>query len=565
MEMEDVKKLLDICSALERDMERDRSTWERVVSKVMPNLVKAARHQETTMKGKQGRICTRANVNVHKLASAHMSYIFPQGNKWFRLEPWGVSAETDEQEYDEWYGQMSDIMQREIERSNFYTEVYSAMIDRCATGTGCLYIDMEIESKRLVFSHIPAGTYAISQDSAHRVDTVVRTFYYTPVQLQDEFGEDALPQRIKIMLESSEKKFSEQIKVKHLVLPRKHALKERKNALPEERLYASYYLLPEDNHVLEEDGYHEFPFVVSRFLRIGNAVYGESPLLGIEDTVDDLMVSDECLKLMGQRAALPSLAHPADLVGQVDLRAGGRTIIPMQYVNAPHAIREIAPVGNYPMAIDQKKSQEELLDDGMYIGGLQVFSNHDRNMTATEVTERSEEKMILFYPSFAQNIEDFLPGIDRIFGLCFRAALIPDGDENKVPEELVDMWTDKNGIHYVYFESPRVKYCGRMAQAMERVHSSAMQNVMAIAAQWSQLTQDPSPVMQLYVKQLFRYLLRISGIPNRFIKPLDVVEREEEQLQKAQEAQQIAELNKMNAEAFAATAKGENLRAQYAH
>ena len=53
MNMEDVKKLLDICSALERDMERDRSTWERVVSKVMPHLVKAARHQETTMKGKK--------------------------------------------------------------------------------------------------------------------------------------------------------------------------------------------------------------------------------------------------------------------------------------------------------------------------------------------------------------------------------------------------------------------------------------------------------------------------------------------------------------------------------
>jgi hypothetical protein len=562
MEREQVRALLDVCSALERTAERDRATWERVVNKVMPNLVDSAYNREINSKGRPQRVCTRAAVNVHKLASAHMSYIFPQGNKWFKLESWNASNE-DDPDSEDWYAEMSDIMQREIERSNFYTGMYATVIDRCAPGTGALFIDMDEEQKRLHFTHVPAGTYAIDHDPNCVVDKLVRWFYYTPVQMADEFGEENLPERVKQMLAKPEQKFTEQIRIKHLVMPRQHVKKERYYSLPDERPYASYYISEEDVHLLAEDGYHEFPFMVTRFLRVGNAVYGESPLLVMEDTIDDLMVSDECLKLMGQRAALPSMAHPADMTGQIDLRAGGRTIIPIQYVNTPHAVREIAPVGNYPMAIDQKKMQEELLDDGMYIGGLQVFSNHDRNMTATEVTERSEEKLILFYPSFAQNREDFMTGIDRIFGLCFRAGLIPKGNLDEVPRELMQVMKDKDGRKGIYFQTPRIKYCGRMAQAMERVHSSAMQNVMAIAAQWAQLTQDPSPIMQIEVAKLFRYLLQISGIPQRFIKPMDKVEVEMEELQTARQQQQAAEVAELNSRTQMNRAKATNLALQY--
>lgn len=561
MDATEVTKLLDICDTLEQEGMRDRALWEPVVKKVMPHIVSASRN--TDMSEKRARVCTRANVNVHKLASAHMSYIFPQGNKWFRLEPWSQSN-VDSEEVDSWYSEMGDIMQREIERSNFYTETYSTVIDRCAPGTGAEFIDMEEDSKRLRFTHIPAGTYAIGQDATHRVDKLVRWFNYTPVQMEEAFGYDALPDRIKAMLNNAAQKFTTKILIKHLVMPRQQLKPERYYSLPSELPYASFYIIVEDKYLLEEGGYHEFPFVVTRFLRVGNAVYGESPLLGVEDTIDDLMVSDECLKLMGQRAAVPSMGLPADMLGQVDLRAGGRTIIPIQYVNTPHAIREIAPVGNYPMAIDQKAKQEELLDDGMYIGGLQVFSNHDRNMTATEVTERSEEKLILFYPSFAQNIEDFLPGIDRIFGLCFRAGLLPEGGLDAVPQELMEIWEDAEGRKGLYFSSPRVKYCGRMAQAMERVHSSAMQNVMAIAAQWANLTQDPSPLMLLRVSKLFRYLLQISGIPARFIKSTDEVMGEQQQLNDARQMQQKAELDKMQSETIMNHAKASNLAAQYA-
>lgn len=557
-----VTHLLDMCSALEQTTMKDRSTWERVVKKVMPHLVDAAYNREIDTKDRKPRICTRANMNVHKLASAHMSYIFPQGNKWFRLESWNQGCDTEPAD-DDWYAQMSDLMQAAIERSNFYTETYSTVIDRCAPGTGAMFIDMEKESKRLRFTHIPAGSYAIGQDSAHVVDKLVRNFYYTPVQMADAFGVDNLPERVKVMLNNANEKFTAQIHIKHIVMPRHQMTGERYYSVPTERPFASFYISVDDKFILEEGGYFEFPFMVTRFLRVGNAVYGESPLIGMEDTIDDLMVSDECLKLMGQRAALPSLVHPADMVGQVDLRAGGRTIIPMQYVNAPHAIRELAPVGNYPMAIEQKKMQEELLDDGMYIGGLQVFSNHDRNMTATEVTERSEEKLILFYPSFAQNREDFMSAIDRIFGLCFRAGILPGEGLSDVPEELMSERKDEEGRMGIYFESPRVKYCGRMAQAMERIHSSAMQNIMAIAAQWSQLTQDPSPVMQLRVAQMFRYLMMISGIPAKFIKSMQEVEDEMAELQEARRRQQDAEANKLASEANFNNAKSDNLRAQY--
>ena len=156
-----------------------------------------------------------------------------------------------------------------------------------------------------------------------------------------------------------------------------------------------------------------------------------------------------------------------------------------------------------------------------------------------------------------------MTGIDRIFGLCFRAGLIPKGNLNEVPRELMQVMKDKDGRKGIYFQTPRIKYCGRMAQAMERVHSSAMQNVMAIAAQWAQLTQDPSPIMQIEVAKLFRYLLQISGIPQRFIKPLDKVEDEMHDLQKARQQQQEAEVAELNSRTQMNQAKATNLALQY--
>jgi hypothetical protein len=90
---------------------------------------------------------------------------------------------------------------------------------------------------------------------------------------------------------------------------------------PEQRPYADIYMPADEPHILKEGGHHEMPFMATRFTRFGNQVFGSSPLLGISDTIDDLMAANDVVKLLGERAAMPSVVLPADMEGEVDMRA----------------------------------------------------------------------------------------------------------------------------------------------------------------------------------------------------------------------------------------------------
>lgn len=61
-----------------------KSTWEAVVRKVYPELVDTAELREDEAHTRQRKICTHARTDIMKLAAAHMSYIFPMGDKWFK-------------------------------------------------------------------------------------------------------------------------------------------------------------------------------------------------------------------------------------------------------------------------------------------------------------------------------------------------------------------------------------------------------------------------------------------------------------------------------------------------
>lgn len=548
------------CQSLFQTATADRGLWQGVVEKVIPNIVDAAYLREHTKTAKP-RQCPRANVNIHKLTAAHMSYIFPVGQQWFRFESWNPETPDSEPSTEDFFAQVTDIVRREIERSNFYTEVHSMCLDRCAAGTGCIFVEMNADTRRLEFTHIPVGTYAIAQDNTHTVNTLVRKFHYTPVQMADEFGEDALSPAVRKLLGEPESKYSSQVEIWHLTIPRGYISNERYTTLPKDRNFASFYIEADTKHVLLESGFFEFPYIVTRFLRVGNAVYGESPLLGIQDTINDLISADESLKIMGRRAALPSMAFPSELLGQVDLRGGGQTIIPQQYIDRPHAIREIAPVANFPLAMESKNSLELLVDDGLHIGAMQVFAGTDRNMTATEVAAREEEKMVMFYPSFAQNMADFTPGLNRIFGLCYRAGLFASLD---IPQEVADIVVNElDEVEAVYLNMPKVAYVGRMAQALERVRGTSIQDIVSVLINIAQAIQDPSLLMQIDWMKLARYLIIVSGMPIRFLKPWDDVMKEMETFMTTRERRQALEEEKEAAEADQNRAKAQNLRSQY--
>lgn len=538
-----------------------KSTWDPVVRKVYPELVDTAELREEQAHSRQRKICTHARTDIMKLAAAHMSYIFPMGDKWFKLESWrprGANEPLDE--IDDWFNRATGTVRREIERSDFYAEMHSACIDSCATGTALLHIDIDDNNDLLDFAHVPAGTFGITRDKVRNLRSVVRKFNMTPAQLYEEFGYEAMTVDMQQAYDKEESRYSAQhcFEVWHLVTPSEDFFGQTDETMLYP--YVSVYISPQGDKVLRIEDLEELPYVCIRFLRYGNSAYGVSPLIGVEDTINDLMSAAESQKLLGQRAAIPSVLVPYDMDKEVDLRAGGKTLLPMQYINS-QVPREWAPVGNYTVGLDNIERLKKELDDALYVTPLEIISQQDRYMTATEVNSREAERAMTFIPVFIQVQVDVKHLLNRVFALLIRAGKVVLDDNT--PQELVATIPLADGRESVRILNPKVSFVGRMAQAMERIQSTGADGFIAKLLQISSALQDPLGAMMIDWKKYWYKEASVAGIDPEIFKSPSDIKKAEKQLQDARSEQQMQQNQVMQSEANRNNAAAENFRKQY--
>ena len=79
---------------------------------------------------------TTAVEACQKLASGHMSYMTPSNELWFK---WSCPLPDAGDEAEAWYNRCSEIANRELSQSNFYTELHECFLDRVGLGTGSMY------------------------------------------------------------------------------------------------------------------------------------------------------------------------------------------------------------------------------------------------------------------------------------------------------------------------------------------------------------------------------------------------------------------------------------------
>lgn len=554
------KSFIRVARAMLDEASSVKSTWEPVVRKVYPELIDTAELREEDAHSRQRKICTHARTDIMKLAAAHMSYIFPMGDKWFKLESWRAKPDNaTKDDVDDWFNRATGVVRREIERSDFYAEMHSACIDSCATGTALLHVDIDDNNDLLDFTHVPAGTFGIARDKSRNLRSVVRKFMMTPAQLYEEFGYDAMTQEMRQAYDKEETRYSAQssFEIWHLATPSEDFLGENDESILHP--YISVYIAHKGDKVLRVDDLEEMPYVCIRFLRYGNSAYGVSPLIGVEDTINDLMSAAESQKLLGQRAAIPSVLVPYDMDGEVDLRAGGKTLLPMQYINS-QVPREWAPAGNYTVGLDNIERLKKELDDALYVTPLEIISQQDRYMTATEVNSREAERAMTFIPVFIQVQVDVKHLLNRVFALLIRASKI---DVSQAPNELAMVINLSDGRKSARLLNPKISFVGRMAQAMERIQSTGSDGFIAKMLQISSALQDPTgPMMLDWIRYWYKEAA-IAGIDPEIFKKPSEVKRMMQELQTARQEQQMQQNMVMASESNRNNAAAENYRNQY--
>lgn len=528
--------------ALIDEMRSHSGEWDWLRRHIMPHTQADADQEENPAADNKRLHSTVACESLHVLAGAHIMYITPTGQRWFALKS-AKKGSNNLARYDDWFAKATEIAHAELAASNFYTVIHQCFLDRCLTGTGCIFCD-KLPDGTLNFTHVPTGTFAIAEGRNKIVDTMARLIKLTPHQAVDQFGYNKLPQRIRDAYDDDKRRYTDKHQYLHLVLPRPGADFGHDLVNPLKMKWASVYMAwDSDKKVIQEGGYNEFPFLVTRFLRFGESPYGYAPGMNVKEEIKATLKLERVMDVLGEVAAFPRIMTLADQVGEVNMRVGGRTVIKPQaaQLNLP---REWGTQGRYDIGKDRIQDKEEKIRQAFYVPMLQVISSVDRQMTATEVNAREGEKVLAFTPSMTLFISDCNVLINRVFCMLFRMGKFPTAD---MPDELVVR--DQGGSEDFEIKIPAVSYNGKISQAIERSQRSGGDYFLQVALMYAQATKDTSMLEILDKRKYARFVYENSGAPMDCLLSEDKLQQLDEQ--RAAAAQQQAQLEAMQGAAKA--------------
>lgn len=480
------------------------------------------------------------------LVSAHNTFITPSGTRWFSLLPRRKQRVKGDDSVKRWYNKASEVMFNELAESNFYSSIHEVYNDRVDGGTAAAFIGGD-EVHPLFFVHIPLGTFAIAEDNKGRVNTLVRRFKYTPQQALEEWGEEALPLYVRDMLEDERKRYTEEVMFVQLVRPRKDCVRGWQDVPEDRREFEGFYMDEREYNVIKEEGFYEFPFLVTRFLRGSDSPYGEAPGLGVLPVMKQYMKLDRLMDVQAETAAFPRILQLAGENKQVDVRAGGVTTVSLQSAQLGYP-REWATGARYDAGMERLGQKADEIRGAYFVDMLNAISDQDKTMTAREIMARESEKVLAFSSSFTALMYDFQGAMRRIMAILLRREAFP---EEGMPDELFEVGADGR----VTILNPNVSYLGKIAQAIEVVMARGVDQLTERVLSWVQSTGDPYMLRLIKQGDLLRVWMEGSGAT------VDILlsEDEEEALQRQMEAEA---LQRSQMEAEAAGAQLDSVRAR---
>lgn len=342
------------------------------------------------------------------LASGMVGLNINPATTWFRPDVEGMDDAAKR-----WLSNASDVMLSEINSpdSGFYTAAYEYFLEFGAFGTAGMFVTESEDNDGLLFQARSLSEIAISEGPQGQIDTVYRRFEWPAHRIFARWGDESG----KTVLDAIKKgKPDKKCFIIHAIQPRKGRDTAKKNAqnLP----FEDVYVIEKDKHKLEEGGYHEFPLPVGRFYKSPMETYGRSPAM---TGLPDIKMLNEIMKTTikaAQKSVDPALIVANDgFLNPVRTVPGGVNVFDGS-IN--EAIGQL-PSANPGIGLDMVQLLQERIRSIFFVDQLQFAGG--AQMTATEVLQRTEEKLRLMGPILGRVQTEFLgPVLDRVFGILMR-------------------------------------------------------------------------------------------------------------------------------------------------
>lgn len=482
------------------------------------------------------------------LAAGMMAGITSPARTWFRLsveDPDQVEDEATASAGKEWCAAVEEIARRTLLKSNVYDSLHSVYTDIGTFGVTALHVDEDDKTdvRTYVF---PVGQYFLASNDRNEIDTCFREFSMTVSQLVKKFGKDNCSAMVQRLFASGQ--LDAWILVVMVVEPNDE---HTPGAIgPKGKKFRSVWFESGGLNAagqtamtavsggdvatgfLREGGYDEFPVLTPRWDATGEDVYGTSPgskAIGDSKALQQL----EKRKLQ----VVDKIVNPP-MVGPTSLQNGNASLGPgdMTYVDTMSGGQSYAPVFQInPQALTAIR--EEILQHSerikrAYFADLWLMlSEADSTMTAREVAERHEEKMLQLGPVMERLQNELLrPLIERVIAILFRRGKLPKPPDALQGREL------------------RIVFVSIMAQAQKLLGTTSIERLTAFAGNLA--AGHPDVLDKLDFDQIIDEYADMLTVPPQLIRPDEEVAKLREQRQQAQ--QQAAAMQQVQGAADAA-------------
>lgn len=365
------------------------------------------------------------------LAAGMMAGMTSPARPWFRLTT--SVPELDESDaVKAWLADSTRLMQMIFAKSNIYRVLHSSYEELGAFGTASGIILPDY--RNVIHGYgLTVGEYSLATDHRGVVNTLYREYEMTVGQMIGEFGKDKCSTTVKSLYDQN--KLSAPVTVIQGIEPR--AVRDATKRDAKNMAYQSIYLERGGNEddFLRESGFKEFPGLCPRWMTSGGDIYGNSPAMEALGDIKQLQ-HEQLRKAQGiDYQTNPPIQAPVGLENQVNRLPGGVT-----YVNPA------APNGGIKNAFEVNLNLSYLLQDiqdvrerinGAFYADLflMLANNTNTTMTATEVAERHEEKLLMLGPVLERMHNEILdPLIEMTFARMVEANIVPPP-----PQELQGM------------------------------------------------------------------------------------------------------------------------------
>ena len=486
------------------------SHWQEIGDFVAPNKGNITKKRTHGDKNTERIFDGTAQFAAELMASSMHGMLTNSGTPWFSLRYTDDEFETDDTAK-EWLEAATDKMYVEIGRSNFHEAINELYFDLVTFGTAVMFVDTDKEGT-LRFSTRHISECYVSEDEFGRVDTVFREFKMPARAAVAQFGEENITQRL---LKKSQDDPYDMVELLHVVMPRYERDTVKIDA--KNKPVASIYLDPGDKKIISESGFDEFPYMVPRFRKASyENGYGRSPAM---TALADIKMLNEMSKAVIQAAQLQ--IHPPLLVPDDGFILPVRTVpggLNFYRSGTRDRIEPLNIGANNPLGENQLEQRRTAIRAAFYVD--QLVTGNRPGMTATEVIQKSTEKMRILAPLTGRLQSELLrPLIDRIFNLITKKKGFAPAPETMAGNEI------------------DIEYVSPLAKAQRQGDIQASLELFQFLAPLMQV--DPNVVDFLDVDGLAKHIIKTTGVPASVVRGAEEVAaiREQKQQMQAQMAQ----------------------------